>query len=420
MTVPRRHVLGERLPDGAPDPVSRRGVDWVGVANLEADDFPRSRAADETKDAVTTAVVGFVVDESGEPLAGAEVVLYSTFYLRQAYYDHRVRQIGRAFTDREGAFDLRPVDLDTVHFGADGEVLVTVRHLYRADVVAQPLRGVQPGRVSDVGRLVLPAAGVRVHGTVRDLEGKPVAGAAVRASGAMNPTEYDKVERMVVLDDCPTAFTDPEGRYELTDVAPGRHELSVHVNVDCVVHAPAELAGEVEWSPRVRAGNAVRGRVLDPAGEPVAAAVVVGGSNWTPTHADGSFWLDNVDRGPLAIEVWHHAWRSVRREGVPTNGSDVVIAFERPLSRVALTVVRGGEPATLIAIDWTWPEASGPGLFAPDSRFWQSPDGVFDVAVPERATGATVSTVDGSHVAPLAAEALTDGARLRIVLGEER
>jgi hypothetical protein len=221
-----------------------------------------------------------------------------------------------------------------------------------------------------------------------------------------------------VLDVCPAAVTDEQGAYVLADFAPGVHEISVHVNVDCVVHESATWTGERTWSGRVRAGHAVRGRVVDPDGRPVGAAVVIGGGNWTPTDGDGTFWLDNVDPGPLRLDVVHHAWRTVVVPDVATDAEEVTIAFVTPLPRVTLTVVDAKEAAVpLVAIDWTWPEGGGPGLFTPDSRFWHDAGGVFSVVVPEGAVGGSVSAAThATHV--LAPEDLADGARPRIVLAD--
>ncbi len=414
----RADVVGRVGPFGVRDGGADGVLRWVGVAQIERESRATSEAADDTREPATTAVRGVVVGEDGNPIAGAEVLLYSSFYLRQAYYDHRVRQIGRAMTDADGAFDLRPISLDTVHFGADGEVLVTVRHDRYPDLVAQPLPAIVPGRESDVGRLTLPAQGVTLRGVVRDLAGRPVPGAVLRASGAFNPIDYDKTERMVVLDECPYATTDAEGRYALVDFAPGTHEISVHIRIDCVLHVSERWEGEREWSPHVRAGNAVRGRVVDPDGEPVAAAVVAGGSNWTPSNADGTFWLDNVDAGPLTLTVSHHAWFTTVVPGVPTNAEDVTITMERPLPRVTLTVVDSSQaPVPLVAIDWTYPPGGGPGPFAPDSRYWHDPGGVFALIVPEGVSGATVSDAKGRSF-PLAPADLLDGVRKLAILSD--
>ncbi len=414
--VPRSFLVGKVGEFGVRDPGTAGARTWTGVARVEHDPSAPSEGKVDAQDPTTTAVKGVVVAEDGSAIAGAEVILYSSFYVRQDWYDHRVLQIGRARSDGSGAFDVRPIAIDTVHFGSGGDLLVTVRHPLYADIVAQALPAIVPGRESDVGRLVLPREGVALHGVVADLAGRPVEGAIVRVSGMFDPISCDKTERMVVLDECPWAVTDALGRYEVGDFAAGVHEVSVHIRIDCVLHVRAPWAGNAEWSPRVRAGNSVKGRVLDADGQPLAAAVVAGGGNWTPTNADGTFWLDNVFPGPLRLEVAHHAWLTKFVDAVPTNGDDVTISMDRRLPRITLTVTDADHaPVSVVAIDWTWPPGGGPGQFSPVSRYWHDPHGVFAIIVPEGAVSATVSDAHGASY-PLAAPDLVDGVAKAVAL----
>ena len=414
LAVSREELLGTVGAYGTREAPLGFAPRWLGVAHIVR--TPEEGPADDVEAPVATGVTGKVLREDGSPAQGAEVILYSSFYLRHAYYDHRVREIGRVYTDAAGLFDMRPVDLDTVHFGSNGEVLVTVRHPHLPDLVAQRLDGLVPGKESDVGALVLPEAEAVVFGTIRDLQGAPVVGAVVRASGLMNPVDYDKTERMVVLSACPQAITDEQGRYRLTDLAPGRHEISVHVRLDCVVHGPGVWQGEREWSPRVRAGHGVRGRVLDPAGGPLANAVVRGGGNWTPTNPDGTFWLDNVDAGPLTLDVFHHAWAQLVVPDVPTDGEPVDLHMIRRLPRVTLVVVDGqGRPVPLVALTWQWAPGRGPSEFTPDSPHWHDPNGTFEVIVPEGAAGLRIERAAVGRV-DVVLEELEDGRRLALEL----
>lgn len=416
LALPRDELVGRVGAFGVRDVDGASGARFVGVARIdpEAGRFLRDPSGPEPP--AVTALHGVVVGDDGAPVAGAEVLVYSSFYVRNAYYDHRVLELGRRVTGSDGLFDLRPIALDTIHFGADGEVLVTVRHPLLADVVAQRLPAILPGEETDVGRLVLPTRGAAAHGIVRDLEGRPVAGAVLRISGAFVATEYDKTERMIVLDPCPTAVTDEQGRYRIEDFAPGVHEISIHIRIDCVVHGSMRFDGDLEWSPQVRAGHAIRGHVVDPRGEPVPAAVVAGGGNWTPSNADGTFWLDNVAKGPLSLYVAHHDWRAQTVVGVPTDADELTITLTQPLPRVTLAVVdAAGAPVPLVAIDWTWPPGGGPRPFSTESRYFHDPLGTFLLVVPEGAVGATVSDAKGgTHT--LEAEDLVDGVRRAISL----
>jgi hypothetical protein len=189
------------------------------------------------------------------------------------------------------------------------------------------------------------------------------------------------------------------------------------VNIDCVVHGPLDLkAGETVWNTRVRAGGSVRGRVVDAHGAPVLAAVVSGGGNWTPSNEDGSFWLDNIDQGPFLLEVAHHAHATLRVPGVQAGTEDLELVLDRPLPRVTLEVTDPeGAPVSLVAIDWLWPPGRGPGLFVPDSRYWNDPGGRYALIVPEGVSGARV-TDDAGRTVTLTAAQLADGATLPLVL----
>jgi hypothetical protein len=417
LEVFRSALVGALRPYGHRDGPEGFAPRFTGVARVARDDLAATEAIDDTLDPVSTAVLGRVRLPDGTAVRGAEVILYSTFYLRQAYYDRRVREIGRTRTDADGRFDLRPVDLDTVHFGRSGEVLVTVRDAFLPDLVAQRLEGLVPGKESEVGDLVLSPVGAVVTGTILDFGGKPVVGAVVRASGVVTPVDYDKTERMVVLSACPSATTDAEGRYRLEDFAPGRHEISVHVNLDCVIHVADQWEGVREFSPRVRSGHGVIGRVVDEWGEPVAVAVVRGGGNWTPSNPDGTFWLDNTDPGPLVLDVSHHAFaRHLFPEVATGCEQPVVLPLTRRLARVTVEVVDGaGAPVPLVDVEWVWAEGRGPDEFTPRSPRWHDPRGTFALVIPDGVIGVRVASV-ASGFGALAETDLVDGARVRLVL----
>lgn len=402
--------LGPWLPDG-------RELAWAGMARVVSDDAQAIDAKDAIEEPLVTAVVGRVTS-GATPLAGAEVILYSTFYQRHARYDHHVREVGRTTTHVDGVFDLRPVGLDTVHFGADGEVLLTVHRPGFGSIVARRLDNIRPEVENDLGAFDMQPVSATLHGVIRDFSGDPVAGAAVRVSGSVNPVIYDKTERMIILKDCPTAVTDAEGRYRLEGFALGRQHVSVHVNIDCVQHfATTYDSGEHEWSPRVRAGGSVRGRVVDGRGDPVAGAVVAGGDNWTPSNPDGTFWLDNIDAGPFTLHVAHHALASVYLPGVTAGTEDLEVVMATPLPRIRLRVTAAdtGEPLRVVAIDWTWPGGGPPHLFVPDSPYWHDAGGHFEVIVPESAVGAWVSA-EGRTGQGLEPADLEDGREVEIEL----
>jgi len=411
----RVDLLGRRVDGEGPWLPDGRGLSFTGMAQVDHEDAGAA-VEEEIEEPLVTAVKGRILTD-GDPVAGAEVILYSTFYQRHARYDHHVREVGRTVTDGYGVFDLRPIGLDTVHFGSNGEVLLTVHRAGFGSIVAKRLDNLQPEVENDLGAFDLQPVSPVLYGVIRDLAGRPVPGAVVRVSGSVNPVLYDKTERMIILKDCPAAVADDEGRYRLEGFAAGTQHVSVHVNIDCVLHFDATYApGEHEWSPRVLAGNSVRGRVVDAEGVGIAAAVVSGGGNWTPTGADGTFWLDNIQPGPFPVLVAHHLFHSVHVPQVAAGTEDLEIVMDAPLPRVQVLVAteESSEPVPLIAIDWLWARGAPPP-FAPVSRFWNAADGRYDVVVPEGAVGARLSAT-GRVTVDLGQEALEDGRVIELAL----
>lgn len=392
-----------------------------GMAEVEREDDPvdpesEVETADEIEDPLVTAVLGTVVDAAGAPIAGAEVVLYSSFYRRHVKYGRHVREVGRSVAGDDGAFDLRPIRMDTVHFGADGEILLTVRHEGYAPIIAARQNGIVPEQENDLGALTLSPEALTLTGIIRDTQGRPVEGAYLRASGHVNPVLYDKTERQVILKDCPTAVTDVDGRYALAGLPRGRQHISIHVNIDCVWHGDLTLRTNPQtFSLSVLAGGSVRGRVMDPDGHAIAAAVLHGGGNSTHSYADGTYWLDNITQGPFTLWVVHHLYRAVQVPGVMAGEENRDVVLDRPLPRVTLIVTEkeGGTPIDVIAIDWRLTPGGPPRESVPDSPFWHRGGGHYEVVVPERARGAFVSA-EGYPPIEVAPDDMKDGAEIPI------
>lgn len=388
----RVDLLGRRVDGTGPWLADGRELAFTGMAQIDHEDAGEA-IEEEIEDPLVTAVVGTVLSD-GEPVAGAEVILYSTFYQRHARYDHHVREVGRMLTDGYGVFDLRPIGLDTVHFGSNGEVLLTIHREGFGTVVAKRLNNIQPEVENDLGTFELSRASATLVGIVRDLQGEPVEGAAVRVSGVVNPVLYDKTERMIILKDCPTAVTNAAGEYRLESFATGDQRVSLHVNIDCVTHFQGSYpAGEHRWDASVQAGNFIKGRIVDAAGYPVAAAVISSGDNWTPSNADGTFWLDNiVPKSSIDLQVAHHLFACEYMSGVALDTEDLEIVMSGSLPRFELVVTDAAsdEPVELITIDWHWAGGRPPHQFVPTSRNWHAASGRFDVVVPEGAVGAHV------------------------------
>jgi protocatechuate 3,4-dioxygenase beta subunit len=389
----------------ASDGSTLEGVEGIAKVEAEASDtvVTDDAATEEEPEPLVTAVQGTVVDNLGLPVPGAVVILYSSFYQRHVVYDYHLREIGRAVTDIDGLFDLRPISLDTVHFGVDGNVVITVKGVGFATIAAKRLDNIKPDIVNTLGTFTLPAAeqGAVIRGRIVDLGDQPLVGATVGVSGDVNPIEYDKVERQVILKECPTAVTDANGEYVLPAVAPGLMRMSIHVNIDCVWNADFTVpAGETVLDLKVRAGGSVRGRIVDGLGKAVSAAVVYGGGNSTHSNADGTFWLDNISKGPFAMLVVHHAFKRVSVPNIRDGDTDVVVTLYDKLPTIIITATRSetGAPVPLVSIDWLWNGGPDPFLKSglqsyPASPYYNDATGKYTVVVPEGATECIVGAV---------------------------
>lgn len=203
----------------------------------------------------------------------------------------------------------------------------------------------------------------RVRGRVIDATGAPVRAARVLATTSENFTE---VPLDVELDALPRrgftlagTTTEADGRFELEALAPGPVRLVVHASgfaphardragrFDCRVDLDL---GDVRLEP----GLALRGRVVDPRGEPVAGASVVlalecahrashvrfpgRGVLVATSGSDGGFVVDELTSGPwkLCIDAPRFRIAEIRGEAFPGTSvrDDLVVRLE-PGARIA-------------------------------------------------------------------------------------
>ena len=412
----RVDLLGRRVGGTGPWLPDGRGLVFTGVAHVDHEDAGEA-VEEEIEEPLVTAVVGRILS-GGEPVAGAEVILYSTFYQRHVRYDHHVREVGRMITDGYGVFDLRPVGLDTVHFGSNGEVLLTVHKPGYGSIVARRLDNIEPEVENDLGTFELSTQAATLVGIIRDLQGEPVEGAAVRVSGSVNPVLYDKTERMIILKDCPTSVTDAEGSYRVESFAVGEQNVSIHVNIDCTQHTDGDVRGrraplrhpgpgreQHQGTDRERGGRGRRRRrglqrrQLD--------AVESRRDVLARQHRVGS---GHAPDRPPPLRVRVRARRRARHRGPRDR------ARHAPAADRAGRPERGGRhggpadhPRLALA------RRPSPHRFVTDSRYWHAADGRYDVVVPEGAIGATVGAA-GRAPTVLEAAALADGRATEVAL----
>jgi len=250
---------------------------------------------------LTTGVTisGIVVDRFDLPVPGAEVCLAGAGSLEDAEL--------ATISDGDGRFELR---------GCPLMGFVGARAAGHRSSELQFVR-MAKGSVREL-RLVLPAPGGSVAGTVTGPTGAPVPNAVVtvgaRAWSRLDTTP-DGALRAVVR-------TDAEGRFRAVGLSVGEHPVRVRAVRLAPWTGACHVAAGVETPCNVTLGPAMSctGVVVDAEGAPVAQATVEIG-DWedlehyrTKSAADGSFRLDGLPPRTLEVTARHRVFGNGRVE----------------------------------------------------------------------------------------------------------
>ncbi|HVR99794.1 MAG TPA: carboxypeptidase-like regulatory domain-containing protein, partial [Thermoanaerobaculia bacterium] len=248
---------------------------------------------------------GKVVDESGRPVAGAAVEIRPVYDPFQGNIEDLERAVSAA-SKADGSFELRPL--------APGSFTLQARSPGFAPAYVQGIEvPATEGRI-DLGTVTLSPEAV-IEGQVTDPRGAPVAGAKVYA------------------DSQPPPEIGPDGRFRIGGLSPGTR---VQVSAVAKGYATTRLEGlEVPLTAPLRIElqplGKLSGRVLDPAGEPVAGAfVMVNDEEWPGTRGSGDaigatddqgrFQID-LEPGPVELSVQAEGYRRGSWRGeVPEKG----------------------------------------------------------------------------------------------------
>jgi hypothetical protein len=251
---------------------------------------------------------GRIVDETGEPVAGAEV-----HALGREFFGNPTARLRETESDAEGRFELAGV--------TPGTTWLRVRHDGFQDFLGQSFE-LADGEEHDHGDVALDQ-GLTIAGTVVFPDGAPATGTTVRADPDLTENVAgNAVDPRTYIGAGNDAEVDEEGAFRITGLGPGPWALSAHLAVEVeeeeggrargrwstnqsVVHAPREELHLVLEAP-VHVG----GGVVDGAGEPVSAFRVRAeraGSQWymPPSEEreeefeseDGRFLLSNLRAG---------------------------------------------------------------------------------------------------------------------------
>jgi protocatechuate 3,4-dioxygenase beta subunit len=238
-------------------------------------------------------LTGLVVDKDEVPVSDAQIVIAS-------WAGAEARVVSR--TDEQGRFHLREVE-KTVNVGARAE-----------GFTPSPMRTVMAGKGATIDvRLILPAAGGSVRGTVVDDAGAGVPDADVRLGflgpatrGITLPDGSRGHQAMAVI-----TKTDPEGRFTATGLPPGEIPIWIradefaphHGGVTVVEHAPSDA------TIRLQRGARCVGTVRSEKGLPLGGIDVTHAKYDSPmrrstrTEEDGTYVLAGLPAGSLEFRV---------------------------------------------------------------------------------------------------------------------
>ena len=307
----------------------------------------RATALDLTIDVALT-LTGIVVDHDSVPVPGAEV------YLAQVARFGRDIQLA-ALTDAAGRFALRTsYQFAVVGARADG-------YAPSATVMAAGNQG------STVAlRLMLPAFGGSVVGTVTDPQRHPVAGAVVRIGSGRTDVIPGSTDGIAA----PPAqvLSDALGRFRAVGLREGTHAVTVRSATFAPWTGTCEVVARTvtHLAVDLSVGCTVRGTVRDERGEPVPDAMVSLGNEGELVHyrdasdAAGAFCLAGLPNTRLDLVAQHHVLgeTSTTLQGAPGQTLAWHAQLTRGLELRGRFLTEAGEPAPWVEVyatlaDWT-------------------------------------------------------------------
>lgn len=286
---------------------------------------------------------GQVVDGDGKPVAGAKVqVLHrggrNSWNVFADMHDHGK---SRTVTDADGRWSLHnfAADLTGLIFWVEHPRYKRVATGYQT-ATGQPFSSLRDGS----SRVVLRSAGIELSGTVADTAGKPVPGCKVTL-GRDRWGSKDEPEAKTDAAGRFTVFVHEAGKVDVTFEAAGLQPHLLQTDV-----AAGKPAGPVKVV--LQPGAALRLRVLDEAGKPVAKAEMIPDrwrdkrTLWHEGRTDAS-GLMVWEGAPADAVLWTvlTSKQTLRDVSITPDGTEQTVVL-RPATRFTGTVVNAktGQP----------------------------------------------------------------------------
>lgn len=286
-------------------------------------------------------VRGVVRDERGQPIAWAKVRIGNEFV-----------QILNTNTQPRREHTPCGVDVTTAKDGsffADGVAsgLVTVFVGARGFAARSMPIDVPEGGVAHCDVVLAKAA--RVHGTVRDAKGQPVAGATV---GLRSFGEFASAETKTAVD----------GTYGLDDLGAGSLPLEARLG-GASARQQMQLGpgADAVWDPELATSLSLRGRVVDERGNGLAGFEVAAWHEQdlrsrAESAGDGAFALEEVGPDALVLEISKHMDSLLKVPDVAPGRADlVVVVDDQHLPTGTITgrlLDERGQPVTATLVPW--------------------------------------------------------------------
>ncbi len=289
------------------------------------------------------AAFGRVVNEAGQAVAGAEVKLI----------DSAGETAPKARSDQEGRFEFRHLGAARYDLRAQGQ-----GYSYAIRSGIEIPSGETP---FDLGTVTLPAGAV-IEGRVTDARGGVIEGADIDAM----PSQLSEMTGEDWLWDIQTGA---DGKFRLEGLRRGEpYDVTVDRPGYVTTTVPGiEAPTEEPIQIRMKAARSLAGRVVGPAGEPVAGAALsrieelrfadsmsISGSSLGSSDTEGRFRVTGLPAGIVSLAVQAEGYETRKIEGLE-------IPEERDLEGVEITLQHGtvlevqvldaaGEPAHHVSV----------------------------------------------------------------------
>ena len=299
---------------------------------------------------------GVVVDETGRPIKGVEIEMH----FGGAY---AFTNVGNAVTDGRGRFSVMlPTELTHLN------LRILHRDYLNSWLTPERSHRVPLDELADQTAVIQLERGTRLSGYVRDASGNPVPDALIDPGTITSYASTD--QGSIPTENANTARTNADGYFELGCLPLGEANLLVLVAGYAPAATSVELKGDTgPISISVERGATIRGRFVDPSGQPLENAYLYS-EQWGEDHRvniraesgpDGTFELANV---PTEGAIQYHfgqtgargKWMSMGGTLEPREEPYEITLYPVPVIRGTVVDDVTGEPVREFKVTpgWKW------------------------------------------------------------------